>query len=256
MTAALTAPAVAWHNDPALKAATVARMRAHREEDEFTRGAYTELTDIGWRGCFHGCLTTEAIAAERGHSVRQTAEVLHLHGSMWWHAEAERLFGIHARVGLLLDDMFESVDEADAGAFAVDVTEAIPVGADLSRVPALFVLDLLTDPEYGAVVLYENGTPERAALDAVAALWRREAAGDPQTREEWLDAEQLVEELGYPDVIDAVSRLNCEFQPVILEAARSVTHGEADRDAHIRWQTARLIEHIANAPQAQAAHHD
>lgn len=128
---------LAWHNDPALKAAAVERMRKHREADEFIRGSYLRSDPdkaSGYKGCFHGCLTAEALAVERG------VPITHLEDRstvtlVGWHAEAERIFGIPEDLASLLDDVFEDLETATSSArFAVEVTEAIPVGADLATV--------------------------------------------------------------------------------------------------------------------------
>lgn len=132
-----TKPVLAWHGDPELKAATVARMKAHREADDFIQRRYL-LVDAaaakGFRGCFHGCLTAEAIAAEKSIPLAAAGDLAFWWENAWWE-EAERLFGIPADLGALLDDIFEAqASYQAAGDFAVRVTEAIPVGADLTNV--------------------------------------------------------------------------------------------------------------------------
>lgn len=148
---------LAWHGDPDLKAAAVARMRAHREADTFIQGSYFRHDPEaarGYRGCFHGCLTTEALAAEQGVNITQ------LRGPVDWIADAQQLFGIPYLLGVLLDDVFESQPTfAEAGDFAVRATEAIPVGADLSGVHDAIVEDPEFDEDTDTVVKHLAAAP-------------------------------------------------------------------------------------------------
>lgn len=133
--------ALAWHNDPALKAAAVERMRQHREADDFIQGEYLSVKGEQWydedgyshdrdpghpyRGCFHGCLTTDLLLAE-GKTLDEIEE------SASWHRAARRLFGFPLALGAALDTWFEKCDTLEeASRYAVAITEAIPVGADL-----------------------------------------------------------------------------------------------------------------------------
>ncbi len=132
---------LAWHGNPDLKADAVARMKKHREADDFLRGEYVLASHAvpgELRGCFHGCLTAEKFAEEAGISVLEIDRDLHT--SLWWHKEGERLWGIPRELGARLDGLFEAHDDdATAGEWAVAVTEAIPVGADLSGVVDAFL---------------------------------------------------------------------------------------------------------------------
>lgn len=180
----------AWHNDPALKAEAVARMRAHRDADEFIRGSYLRTDPDkagGYRGCFHGCLTTEKLAAERGVTVTSLVNqyLRDEERAPWddiaWHDEAERIWGIPADLAGLLDDTFEWQPPEHAGVFAVECVEAIPVGADLPQVPVRLALEML---EGGAG--YDGDRDEHDVQ--VAALLRRRLAGDEPDGSEWAAA--------------------------------------------------------------------
>lgn len=133
---------LAWHNDPALKADAVTRMKKHREQDEFVQGSYVDTSGAKVKGCFHGCLTAEKLAEEQGVPVGLVDSFAGLGRSLgWtsWHVHGERIWGIPRDLGELLDGIFEHQDgAAAAGEFAVAVTEAIPVGADLADVEEAF----------------------------------------------------------------------------------------------------------------------
>jgi hypothetical protein len=125
-------PLLAWHGSAELKADAVARMRAHREADTLIHGSYLMRDPEaarGYQGCFHGCLTAEVLAANQGIAVAEL-DLAHL---SWW-KEAERFFGIPAELAAELDTRFERLDMPESADFAVAVTEAIPVSADLSGV--------------------------------------------------------------------------------------------------------------------------
>jgi hypothetical protein len=150
---------LAWHNDPQLKADTVAAMIADREADAIIKGVYQLLDPDkarGYRGCAIGCL----IAAKRDprqhqedpsdatnpwviepdrdgdHGPAGVARVWAGLRSQSWHGEAARLYGIPWQLAVCIDDLFESLPDEDNfhARFAVEVIEAIPVGADLSNV--------------------------------------------------------------------------------------------------------------------------
>lgn len=112
---------LAWHGRAGLKAEVVARMKAHRAADDFIQGHY-QIADtdspLGYRGCALGCTLPKI----EGGLPRTLLE------------EVELQYGIHRHVADLIEDIFEGVDEEDAGDFAVAVIKAIPVGADLSRI--------------------------------------------------------------------------------------------------------------------------
>lgn len=124
----MSAPVLAWHGDQALRDRIVQRMREHRAADAFVQGEY-QLLDrdlpLGYRGCAIGCLLDPTTAP--------AMSIRHLYGR-WWD-QVERQFGIHADVAHAIDAIFESFARpAEAGLFAVEATEVIPVGADLTGV--------------------------------------------------------------------------------------------------------------------------
>lgn len=140
----MTSPAASplgWHNNPALKAEALAAMIAHREADELAQGMYVYFGNTGkFHGCFHGCLTADKLAVERGVpliEVRGTIE-----GDACWHAESARIWGIPRALGRVFDYLFEMLEPDEAAQFAVDAVEAIPVGADLSAFATVEFSDL------------------------------------------------------------------------------------------------------------------
>ncbi|MES2211490.1 MAG: hypothetical protein V4515_15100, partial [Chloroflexota bacterium] len=187
---------LAWHNDEALKAEAVASMRRHRQADEFIRGSYmTAFPEAasGFKGCFHGCLTTEKLAAEKGIPV---AEYVGRHWSDSWHADGERLWGIPARLGAVLDKLFESIPDGWSD-FAVNSVEAMPVGADLDVAVDRWMLDLLVDPDHGVVIHTADGSAQRTAVENVAKLYRRRLDGAEPTRQEWKAAAAYADAAAY-----------------------------------------------------------
>lgn len=173
----------AWHGDPALKAYAVERMRQHASVDRLIRGAYIAgKSDEDWQGCFHGCLTVEKIAEE--------LEIQPLQVRLDdWHRETERIWGIPAAVGELLDALYEE-SSSPPGELAVAILDAIPVGADLTPVVIdRLMLDLLKDPQHGARAVTGVGSPARAAVENVAELYRRRLNGIDPPASEWEVAE-------------------------------------------------------------------
>ena len=121
---------LSWHNDPALKAEVVERMRKHREFDEIVQGLYQMQNPqkaSGYIGCAIGCTLPHKPENFDG-----------------WHAEVEREYGIPESIAYVIDEVFEGLHtkEKEHARFAVDVIEAIPVGVDLSSVPGALEADL------------------------------------------------------------------------------------------------------------------
>jgi hypothetical protein len=130
----MTTTILAWHSDPALKEQAVTRMRAHAAADRLIRASYLRAGahyDFDWRGCLHGCLVAEDIAAERGISVPALKE-----GSISWLEETEYRWGIPVNVGVDIEYVYEK-SALEPGPIAVSILEAIPVGADLGAIQAL-----------------------------------------------------------------------------------------------------------------------
>jgi hypothetical protein len=157
---------LAWHGDPELKAAALARMQAHREADDFIQGLYlvADIDGHPYKGCFHGCLTAEALAAERNVPIW----TFEFEDTKWW-AEGERLWGIPCEVGGLLDKAFETVDEDRAGDFAVASIEAIAVGADLAGIDYRKLYEEFEDADYDpAIILAALAAAPVPAMDGAA----------------------------------------------------------------------------------------
>lgn len=259
-----TAPVLAWHGNPDLKAAAVARMRAHAANDSIIRGHYGKMLNDNPRrfaGCFHGCLTVETLAAERGCQPVQVANTLSCSAI---HEAGERLWGIPARLGAVLDEVFEG--QPGYVRFAVRATEAIPVGADLSLVVDRWMLDVLTDGTYGAARGTTEGSPERAAIDAVADLYRRRIVGDEPTTDEWHEASRqaaahaYAENAAYNVYHATIAASSAAVCAVIVgnntpgtaadSAAFAVGHtGDTINRAMVHmvrdWQGRQIIHHIA-----------
>jgi hypothetical protein len=101
-----------YHNDPDLKARTLAQIDAHRAADELIRGTYWD----GHRGCAVGCLTYDP---NGGH---------HLFPERW---------GIPMIIARLMDGIFENLPQDLVLDWPHRIMEAIPVGADLKNVQAV-----------------------------------------------------------------------------------------------------------------------
>ena len=144
----------AWHNDPALKQATVAEMAAHREADNLVKGVYWE----GGKGCAVGCL---------------------IHSGN--HAEYEPRFGIPQALARLEDAIFENLPNADAMLWPERFLKAAQPGADLSLVQWQFLEFVVEDAlsQKGAESVREACQP---ALAVVRAKARGEAVSASAAR--------------------------------------------------------------------------
>ncbi|MGN6122979.1 MAG: hypothetical protein ACTHOJ_08470, partial [Sphingomonas oligoaromativorans] len=123
---------LAFHGLEVLKAEKLAQLRAHEVADEIVKGRYWE----GGKGCAVGCT---------------------VHSSS--HAAYETEMGIPRMLARLEDRIFEGMSNAEAKRFPVRFIDAVPVGADLSRVGWQFLHWLIVDvtEKYGTE-LVKSGT--------------------------------------------------------------------------------------------------
>lgn len=148
---------LAYHNDPAIKAKYLARVRAHREADALIQGT-------GWdrgKGCAVGC-TLEAYEHER-----YPIEL-----------------GIPEQLAHLEDNIFEELKNGEALAWPEQFLGAIQPGADLSMVWPRFAVWLLADLEK----IEDLADDVRACIVGVRACYERRIAGDEPSDGDWQKA--------------------------------------------------------------------
>jgi hypothetical protein len=143
----------AFHNDPAIKALYLARVRAHRAADEIVHGYYWE----NGHGCGVGCT---------------------IHGSS--HAAYEADLGIPRILARLEDSIFEALDSPDDTMWPEQFLDAIPVGAILSMVWPHFALALLSDNQYGILqyVQQPQYIQQKIAIEMVVVYYRQWISDD------------------------------------------------------------------------------
>jgi hypothetical protein len=133
-------PIPAWHNNPQLKAETVARMEAHRAEDSIIHLVYQRSAPdlaTGFRGCAVGCALPKvpSLGGLRCQECGLSACSGNCNGTgVDWHSRWAEELGVHAVVARAIDYTFEWIPWPDSSDFAVAVVKAIPVGADLRGV--------------------------------------------------------------------------------------------------------------------------
>lgn len=117
-----TSKLVAYHNDPAIKAAILEQLAGHRAADELVQGTY-------WRngkGCALGC-------------------TLHHETYSDAHIQYERAFGIPEMLAIMEDDIFEGLPNYLAQGWPAQFMDAIQPGADLSLVGCGLLVWLLSN---------------------------------------------------------------------------------------------------------------
>ena len=151
---------IGYHNDPAIKAKYIARVKAHQEADEIIQGKYWE----NGKGCAVGCT---------------------LHSSD--HSAYEAELGVPRMIARLEDGIFEGLQYSDAKLFPLRFLEAVKTGSDLSMVAPKFMHWLLVDSDDG-VINFANTNRTKKSIKRVASLYKRKIAGDEVGQEEWGDA--------------------------------------------------------------------
>lgn len=139
---------LAFHNDQAVKAKYIARVRAHRAAEELVQGT-------GWepngktRGCAVGC-TLDA----------------------YDHARYPIELGVPTVLAHLEDRLFEMLPSTAAMSWPERFLDTIPVGADLSGVWPAWAVWMLSDPTYGVLRCTGDRADVRKAVERVAELYR------------------------------------------------------------------------------------
>ncbi len=203
---------IAFHNDSALRDATLAEMQAHHDADRLVQGWYWE----DGRGCAVGCLTHDP------------------HGG---HAQYPVRWGIPTVLARLEDRIFEGLPTEGARKWPLRFLGAIRVGADLTGVWPRFAHVLLVDPEYGVARHTQDGSLSRVAVTQVAALYQRAIDGGIVAREEWREARDA----DYA-AADAAADAAASYA-----AAAAAAAAYARRD-HYMWMASLLEQLLRDAP--------
>ena len=159
-------PLIAYHNDPAEKAAILAQLAAHRAADELVKGKYWEYG----KGCAVGCT---------------------IHGNQ--HSEYERLFAIPRTLAYLEDRLFEGLPNGAAQAWPERFMGAIAPGADLAMVWPRFAHWLMTEE----VPPHTKYTRSLASLAEVGGLYREWIDGTKPSDDRWSAAEAAAARAAY-----------------------------------------------------------
>jgi hypothetical protein len=219
-------PLLAFNNDAKLKKLLVAEIRKHRKQDQIVQGTYGRTEGKKWKGCAVGCAI---------HSLN-----IRLKGD--WdtsnHAVYETELGISKRLAYLEDSIFEGLAEEEAKDFPLAFMEAIPVGADLSRVIPAFCEWLLVDPFQGVIRFARE--EDKPIIRQVAELHAKEATGEVVDETKWSAAESAARSA-------AESAAESAARSAAESAARSAARSAAESAAESA-QAKKLIELLKAAP--------
>ena len=137
----------AFHGDAAIKTALLKRLHDDADEDRIVKGQYWERG----KGCAVGCTIRGS-----DHSLYETE------------------LGIPVALAYLEDAIFEGLPNENAMRWPIAFIEAIPVGADLSRVSWAFLHRILTDQTITPGITHPL---VRDAVSNVADIMKRLADG-------------------------------------------------------------------------------
>jgi len=200
----------AFHGNPAIKERYRKRLKAHYKADEIGHGFYWE----NGRGCAVGC------TIEGDDHIRYEIEL-----------------GVPQAITHLEDYLFESLSNQEAKEFPVAFLEAIPVGADLSLVPASFIRWVLESTLANTEVAQDKNVYE--AVKNTAELWEGVINGTLPTNEAW-SASRMV----------AWSAALSSFRPAAKKAAESAAWSAAQHAfplaaKNVAWSAPRLTARSA-----------
>ncbi len=155
----------AFHGKQATKDFYIEKMKAHMAADELVRGHYWDPRTR--TGCGVAC----TLEIPDGENI---------------HEQFEPELGIPRQVAYLEDHLFEKTPIDYYQAFPLAFLEAIPVGADLSRIIPRFLVWLLIDAQDGVIRFADEAGKEVIVL--VAGLYQRLLHGGEVADSEWAAA--------------------------------------------------------------------
>ena len=162
----------AYNGSEELRAAFIAGLKWHREQDAIVQGSYGDTDDGRWRGCAVGC-GLRTLYHMDGVEDGDTSS----------HAELSRRTGIPIVLHRLQDSIFERLPNAVALDWPVRFASSVQAGADLSMVWPRFAVALLSDPDHGAC-RHASGEV-LLAVQRVSVLYEDVIAGRVVTPSEW-----------------------------------------------------------------------
>ena len=210
---------LAFHNDPSLKEAKLAQVRAHEAADEVVKGRYWE----GGKGCAVGCTV---------HSGE--------------HGAYETEMGIPRMLARLEDRIFEGMSNEEAMRFPARFILAIRPGADLSLVSWRFLHWLVED------VVTRHGTDnvKAATVDAIDVL-RRRVAGELVGSVEANSAAQTARNAVAADAADAAyaaaDAAYVAYAAAYAADAAAYAAADAARKSSYDRQAEKLLELLGDA---------
>ncbi len=222
---------LAYHNDPAIKAKYLKRVRAHRQADELIHGATEGQTSEGFRGCAVVCTMNK-----------------------YDHAAYETEIGLPLVLARLEDGIFEGLPQKESMDWPEAFLEAAPVGADLSGVKDLFLRWLLIDPVDG-VIKYAKIEKARKSIQAVGDLYARKIKGEGIPVQDWKAAASAASAASAATAATAAyaaSAATAAYAASAAYAAAAAVYAAAAADAarsqsRIR-QSEKLLELLRAAP--------
>lgn len=148
----------AFFNDPKLKQDVMHQLRQDRKLDRLMQGHYF----VDGHGCHLGCLT------------RCNKDS---------HKAVEQMFNIPERIAYLLEVVFENLTVNQSKWWAIESVDAIPVGADLSKVHHELSYWLL-GPDSPSAEGNKNMIVA-SVISQIRSLHRQAADGAEITKEQW-----------------------------------------------------------------------
>jgi hypothetical protein len=148
----MLATMLAYHNDPAIKAALIASLEDHAAHDRIKQGSYWQ----GGKGCAVAC------------TLQGVDENAAIHGK---HQMYEKYFGVPQAIARLEDRIFEGLDNTLAMRWPLRFAAAIRPGADLSMVVPRFLHWLMSE-RLPLHVSKDNYPRAWQAIADVSALYR------------------------------------------------------------------------------------
>jgi len=226
----------AFHGKQSVKDFYINRMKGHMEFDELIRGTYWD--EASHSGCAVGCLL------ERSEDV---------------HAQFEPELGIPSQLAYLEDHLFENTPTDYYKTFPLAFLEAIPVGANLSRVTPRFLVWLLLDEQDGVIRFADE--QGRKVISLVAGLYQRSIDGGEVADSEWDAARVAASDAARAAARDAARvAARVAARAAAWEAAREAAWDaaweaawEAASDAATKRQAEKLLELLRDAPVAVEA---
>ena len=180
-------------------------LKKHQAADAFLRGTYADESSGDFKGCAVGC-SIQSVNVLKGTNFR--------HGD---HSKYPDIIGVPQWLARLEDRIFEGVSLERSKKWPIEFTEAINIGADLSKVLKPFLIIILE-----STLEYVQKTSSEKQKEAIKYVVEK-LKDDKATKEDFLKARRIA----YTAAVDAAAAAAAAAYAAAYAAAAAAVYAAA-----------------------------